>query len=134
MDHGPIVPLIAPWYLRLSKTVASAGRGLALFELDLRENTLAGPGSQERRGAAPHFADVRSLFPRTPASVPDLAARNAAFRSLCHDYERMADALRRLEIRNHPLDVERMYEYRRALRNLEARLTREFHKMPGRHR
>lgn len=105
-----------------------------MFELESHEDTLAGPGTQPRLGSPPHFADVRSLFSRTRASIPDLALRNEAFRSLCHAYERTADALRRLEIRNHPLDVERMYEYRRMLRNLEARLTREFHKMPGRRR
>jgi hypothetical protein len=73
----------------------------------------------------PHVARVRKLFGHLADDVSRLALRNQRFRSLCDDYGMTVDALDVLECRNHPLDVEKMIEYRALRRELERDLEDE---------
>jgi hypothetical protein len=73
----------------------------------------------------PHVARVRKLFGHLADDVSRLALRNQRFRSLCDDYGMTIDALDVLERRNHPLDVEKMVEYRALRRELERDLEDE---------
>jgi hypothetical protein len=70
----------------------------------------------------PHIAWIKKLFPDRADEIPRLALRNAAFRTVCEDYGIAVEALNRLEIRNHPLDVEKLAEYRALIRDLEVEL------------
>jgi hypothetical protein len=65
------------------------------------------------------------LLPEWADEITRLALRNFAFRTLCEDYGIAFEALNRLEIRNHPLDVEKLIEYRALIRDLEGELRAE---------
>jgi hypothetical protein len=72
-----------------------------------------------------HVARVRRLFSHLADDVARLALRNQRFRSLCDDYGMTVDTLDVLERRNHPMDVEKMVEYRALRRELERDLEHE---------
>lgn len=78
----------------------------------------------------PHIARIRRLFPERAEEIPRLALRNDAFRTICEDYGMALEALKRLEIRNHPLDLERILEYRALIRELEGELREELARSP----
>ena len=78
----------------------------------------------------PHIARIRRLCPERAEEVPRLALRNDAFRTICEDYGIALEALNRLEIRNHPLDLERILEYRALIRDLERELREELARSP----
>jgi hypothetical protein len=78
----------------------------------------------------PHIARVRRLFPERAEEIPRLALRNDAFRTICEDYGMALDALKSLEIRNHPLDLEKILEYRALIRDLERELREELARNP----
>ena len=75
--------------------------------------------------AAIHVAKVRRLFPDRADEVSRLALCNETFRSLCEEYGLAVDTLDRLEVANRPHDVERMYEYRALIKELEGDLKSE---------
>ena len=68
---------------------------------------------------------VGKLFPTWRGKVPQLALCNRTFRDLCEQYRLAVEALDALEIRNRPQDVEKMWEYRALIRDLEADLRQE---------
>jgi hypothetical protein len=78
----------------------------------------------------PHIARIRRLFPERAEEIPRLALRSDAFRTICEDYGMALEALRRLEIRNHPLDLEKILEYRVLIRDLERELREELARSP----
>ena len=78
----------------------------------------------------PHIARIRRLFPERAEEIPRLALRNDAFRTICEDYSTALDALKRLESRNHPLELERILEYRGLIRDLERELREELARSP----
>ena len=73
----------------------------------------------------PHIARIRGLFPERAEDIPRLALQNDAFRSICEDYGMALEALNRLEVRNHPLDLEKILEYRALISDLERELREE---------
>jgi hypothetical protein len=73
----------------------------------------------------PHIARIRRLFPEWAEEIPRLVLRDDAFRTICEDYGMALEALRGLEIRNHPLDLEKIVEYRALIRDLERELRDE---------
>lgn len=73
-----------------------------------------------------HVAKVRQLFPETGEAVSELALMSETFRTLCEDYGLAVDALRQLELRNRPQDIEKMHEYRQLLHELERELRAAF--------
>ena len=75
--------------------------------------------------AAIHVAKVRKLFPDWAEVISRLALSNETFRSLCEEYGLAVEMLDRLEIANRPHDVERMYEYRALIKELEGDLKYE---------
>jgi len=75
--------------------------------------------------AATHVAKVRKLFPDWAEEVLRLALRNETFRSLCEEYGLAIEALDLLEAMNRPQDVEKMYEYRAIIRDLQKELKYE---------
>jgi len=58
--------------------------------------------------------------------VSRLALRSEKFRSLCEEYGLAVEALDRLEVLNHPKDVERMREFRTLIADLTEELKNEF--------
>ena len=78
----------------------------------------------------PHIARIRRLFPERAEAIPRLALQNDAFRTICEDYGMALEALRRLEVRNHPLDLEKILEYRALIRDLERELRDEIDRSP----
>ena len=78
----------------------------------------------------PHIARIRRLFPERAEEIPRLALQNDAFRTICEDYGMALEALTRLEIRNHPLDLERILEYRVLIRDLERELREAIARSP----
>jgi hypothetical protein len=78
----------------------------------------------------PHIARIRRLFPERAEEISRLALRNDAFRTICEDYGMALEALKRLEIRNHPLDLEKILEYRALIRDLERELREELARSP----
>lgn len=78
----------------------------------------------------PHIARIRRLFPERAEEIARLALRNDAFRTICEDHGMALDALKRLEIRNHPLDLEKILEYRALIRDLERELREELARSP----
>ena len=72
-----------------------------------------------------HIAKVRKLFFDWADEVSRLALRDEGFRSMCHDYGLAVETLDVLERRNHPFDVEKMYEYRAFIKELERDLKYE---------
>ena len=78
----------------------------------------------------PHIARVRRLFPERAEEIPRLLLRNDAFRTICEDYGMALEALNGLEVRNHPLDVEKILEYRNLIRDLERELREELERTP----
>ena len=75
--------------------------------------------------ATTYVARVRELFPEWAEEVSKLALRNETFRSLCEDYGLASEALDLLEVMNRPQDVEKMYEYRAIIRDLQKDLKYE---------
>ncbi len=78
----------------------------------------------------PHIARIRRLFPERAEEIPRLVLRNDALRTICEDYGMALEALKRLEIRNHPLDLEKILEYRALIRDLESELRDELARSP----
>jgi hypothetical protein len=78
----------------------------------------------------PHIARIRRLFPERAEEIPRLALRHDAFRTICEDYGMALEALRRLELRNHPMDLEKILEYRALIRDLERELREELGRIP----
>ncbi len=78
----------------------------------------------------PHIARIRRLFPERAEEIPRLALRNDVFRTICEDYGMALEALPRLEVRNHPLDLENILEYRALIRDLERELREELARSP----
>jgi hypothetical protein len=70
----------------------------------------------------PHIARIRKLFPERADEIARLALRDDTFRTVCEDYGMALEALTRLEIRNHPLDVEKLIEYRALIHDLEGEI------------
>jgi hypothetical protein len=73
----------------------------------------------------PHIARIRRLFPEWAEEIPRLVLRDDAFRTICEDYGMALEALKGLEIRNHPVDLEKIVEYRALIRDLERELREE---------
>jgi hypothetical protein len=73
----------------------------------------------------PHIARIRRLFPEWAEEIPRLVLRDDAFRTICEDYGMALEALKGLEIRNHPMDLEKIVEYRALIRDLERELREE---------
>jgi hypothetical protein len=73
----------------------------------------------------PHIARIRRLFPEWAGEIPRLVLRDDAFRTICEDYGMALEALKGLEIRNHPMDLEKIVEYRALIRDLERELREE---------
>jgi hypothetical protein len=78
----------------------------------------------------PHIARIRGLFPERAEDISRLALRNDAFRTICEDYGMALEALKMLEIRNHPLDLEKILEYRALIRDLGRELREELARSP----
>jgi len=78
----------------------------------------------------PHIARIRRLFPERAEEIPRLALRNDAFRTICEDYGMALETLTSLEVRNHPLDLEKILEYRTLIRDLERELREELARCP----
>jgi hypothetical protein len=70
----------------------------------------------------PHIGRIRRLFPEWAEQIPRLLLCNDAFRTICEDYGIALEALRGLEIRNHPTDLEKIVEYRALIRDLEQEI------------
>jgi hypothetical protein len=77
-----------------------------------------------------HIARVRRLFPERAEEVSRLALRSDAFRTICEEYGMALEALNRLEIRNHPLDIEKILEYRALIQDIEKELREELAQIP----
>jgi len=75
--------------------------------------------------ATTHVAMVRKLFPDWGEEISRLALCNETFRDMCEEYGLAVEALDLLEHRNHPQDVDRMYEYRTLIKQLERDLKYE---------
>jgi hypothetical protein len=73
----------------------------------------------------PHIARIRRLFPERAEEIPRLVLANDAFRTICEDYGMALEALKGLEVRNHPLDLEKIVEYRALIRDLEREIRDE---------
>jgi len=87
-------------------------------------------GASRVSSIVPHIARIRRLFPERAEDISRLALRNDAFRAICEDYGMALEALDRLEIRNHPLDLEKILEYRVLIRDLEGELRDELSRSP----
>jgi len=87
-------------------------------------------GTSRVSSIVPHIARIRRLFPERAEEVARLALRNDAFRAICEDYGMALEALNGLEIRNHPLDLEKILEYRALIRDLERELREELARSP----
>jgi hypothetical protein len=72
--------------------------------------------------ATTHVALVRKLFPDWSEEISRLALSNETFRDMCEEYGLAIEALDLLEHRNHVQDVDRMYEYRTLIKQLEGDL------------
>lgn len=70
----------------------------------------------------PHIARIRRLFPERAEEIPRLVLANDAFRTICEDYGIALEALKGLELRNHPTDLEKIVEYRALIRDLEREI------------
>lgn len=79
-----------------------------------------------------HMARIRKLFPSQAGEIQQLVFSSDAFRTLCEDYGMAVDALDLLERRNHPLDLEKIIEYRVLLRELEKDLGDELSSLANR--
>ena len=75
--------------------------------------------------ATTHVALVRKLFPDWGEEISRLALSNETFRDMCEEYGLAVEALDLLEQRNHPQDVDRMYEYRTMIKQMEKDLKYE---------
>ena len=69
---------------------------------------------------------VRALFPERSVAVPELAAHDAAFRTLCEEYDLAVGALEALDAQaNHSTsDMVRIAEYRALIEELKDDLER----------
>lgn len=83
------------------------------------------PGTNALPSATTHVALVRKLFPDWGEEISRLALSNETFRDMCEEYGLAVEALDMLENRNHPQDVDRMYEYRTLIKQLERDLKYE---------
>lgn len=68
---------------------------------------------------------VRKLFPDWSEEILRLALSNETFREMCEEYGLAVEALNIMEQRNRPPDVERVYEYRTLIKQLERDLKHE---------
>jgi hypothetical protein len=75
--------------------------------------------------AVTHVALVRKLFPDWDEEISRLALSNETFRDMCEEYGLAVEALDMLEQRNQPRDVDRVYEYRTMIRQMEKDLKYE---------
>lgn len=75
--------------------------------------------------AVKHVGRVRKLFPDWAEEVSRLALKSEEFRAICEDYGMAMETLELLEVRNLPDDVEKMWEYRHLIRELERELKYE---------
>jgi|EndMetStandDraft_4_1072995.scaffolds.fasta_scaffold338034_2 hypothetical protein len=82
-------------------------------------------GTKALPTATTHVAMVRKLFPDWGEEISRLALSNETFRDMCEEYGLAVEALDLLEHRNHPQDVDRMYEYRTLIKQLERDLKYE---------
>jgi hypothetical protein len=82
-------------------------------------------GTKALPTATTHVAMVRKLFPDWGEEISRLALCNETFRDMCEEYGLAVEALDLLEHRNHPQDVDRMYEYRTLIKQLERDLKYE---------
>lgn len=82
-------------------------------------------GTKSLPSATTHVALVRKLFPDWGEEISRLALSNETFRDMCEEYRLAVEALELLEQRNHPQDVDRMYEYRTLIKQLERDLKYE---------
>ncbi|HSE73540.1 MAG TPA: hypothetical protein VLB05_03435 [Dongiaceae bacterium] len=82
-------------------------------------------GIKALSSATTHVAMVRKLFPDWNEEILRLALSNETFREMCEEYGLAIEALNILEQRNRPPDVERMYEYRTLIKQLEKDLKHE---------
>ena len=83
------------------------------------------PGRKALPSAVTHVAMVRKLFPDWDEEISRLALSNETFRDMCEEYGLAVEALDLLEQRNHPRDVDRVYEYRTLIRQMEKDLKYE---------
>jgi hypothetical protein len=82
-------------------------------------------GTKALPTATTHVAMVRKLFPDWGEEISRLALSNETFRDMCEEYGLAVEALDLLEHRNHPQDVDRLYEYRTLIKQLERDLKYE---------
>lgn len=82
-------------------------------------------GKKVLSSAVTYVAMVRKLFPDWDEEISRLALSNETFRDLCEEYGLAVGALDLLEQRNHPQDIDRMYEYRSLIRQMERDLKYE---------
>lgn len=82
-------------------------------------------GTTALPSATTYVALVRKLFPDWGEEILRLALSDKTFRDMCEEYGLAVEALDLLEHRNHPKDVERMYEYRTLIRQMEKDLKYE---------
>ena len=68
---------------------------------------------------------VRKLFPDWGEEILRLALSRETFREMCEAYGLAVETLNILEQRNRPQDVERVYEYRALIKQLEKDLKHE---------
>jgi hypothetical protein len=101
---------------RYAYTMSSEGEG------DLRSHQ---SGTTALPSVTTHVGLVRKLFPDWGEEISRLALSNETFRDMCEEYGLAVEALDLLEQRNHPQDVDRMYEYRTLIKQLERDLKYE---------
>lgn len=71
-------------------------------------------------------------FPYLEKAIDDLLASSDDFRSLCKDYVDAVEALNRWEDSARPATVKnKIIEYRRLVRNLEAEILVELYRVTG---
>jgi hypothetical protein len=68
---------------------------------------------------------VRKLFPDWDEEISRLALSSETFRDMCEEYGLAVGALDLLEQRNNARDVDRVYEYRTLIRQMERDLKYE---------
>jgi hypothetical protein len=82
-------------------------------------------GTKALSSAVTHVAMVRKRFPDWEEEISRLALSNETFRDMCEEYGLAVEALDLLQQRNHPQDVDRLYEYRALIRQMERDLKYE---------
>ena len=126
--------LLADLNLAHSDAVSSSIRRIGSQATTHRTHTMNSDEGEFRRhqsgtkalpSAVTHVAMVRKLFPDWDEEISRLALSNETFRDMCEEYGLAVEALDLLELRNQPQDLDRMYEYRSLIRQMEKDLKYE---------